>query len=145
MAGRTQRNFAKTYVSRAWFFFFSSRRRHTRFDCDWSSDVCSSDLAAVHQRLEAEGLALRLWQGFRQESPVDTPQQHAHQGQEPEHCRPAQVYEQPAAHQDRKSTRLNSSHSQISYAVFCLKKKIHIQPAIHASTSAPPPSLTLAA
>src|SRR2546427_2141567 len=24
-------------------FFFSSRRRHTRFDCDWSSDVCSSD------------------------------------------------------------------------------------------------------
>src|SRR2546427_546329 len=27
------------------FFFFSSRRRHTRFDCDWSSDVCSSDLS----------------------------------------------------------------------------------------------------
>src|SRR3989449_6401542 len=29
----------------------------------------------------------------------------------------------PAAHQDRKSTRLNSSHGYISYAVFCLKKK----------------------
>src|SRR2546430_10156664 len=28
-------------------FFFSSRRRHTRFDCDWSSDVCSSDLAGL--------------------------------------------------------------------------------------------------
>src|SRR5689334_24013461 len=27
------------------FFFFSSRRRHTRWNCDWSSDVCSSDLA----------------------------------------------------------------------------------------------------
>src|SRR5207237_4608298 len=26
--------------------FFSSRRRHTRFKCDWSSDVCSSDLVA---------------------------------------------------------------------------------------------------
>src|SRR5260370_8104830 len=26
------------------FFFFSSRRRHTKFKCDWSSDVCSSDL-----------------------------------------------------------------------------------------------------
>src|SRR6266481_6063984 len=26
------------------FFFFSSRRRHTRWNCDWSSDVCSSDL-----------------------------------------------------------------------------------------------------
>src|SRR6266478_7477300 len=29
------------------FFFFSSRRRHTRFDCDWSSDVCSSDLGEI--------------------------------------------------------------------------------------------------
>src|SRR5690606_40270088 len=28
----------------AWMFFFSSRRRHTRFSRDWSSDVCSSDL-----------------------------------------------------------------------------------------------------
>src|SRR2546430_4291380 len=32
------------YRSYIIFFFFSSRRRHTRFDCDWSSDVCSSDL-----------------------------------------------------------------------------------------------------
>src|SRR3712207_8329786 len=29
----------------------------------------------------------------------------------------------PQQHQDRKSTRLNSSHANISYAVFCLKKK----------------------
>src|SRR2546429_3032255 len=29
------------------FFFFSSRRRHTRCSRDWSSDVCSSDLAQV--------------------------------------------------------------------------------------------------
>src|SRR5688572_31743276 len=35
------------------FFFFSSRRRHTRFDCDWSSDVCSSDLCGG-PRLPAE-------------------------------------------------------------------------------------------
>src|SRR5205085_7222459 len=35
-------------------FFFSSRRRHTRFDCDWSSDVCSSDLlsSSVGKRLQ---------------------------------------------------------------------------------------------
>src|SRR5256886_9283141 len=32
------------------FFFFSSRRRHTRFDCDWSSDVCSSDLSPGEKR-----------------------------------------------------------------------------------------------
>src|SRR2546430_12541936 len=31
-------------------FFFSSRRRHTRFDCDWSSDVCSSDLGETAKR-----------------------------------------------------------------------------------------------
>src|SRR5690242_20746148 len=31
------------------FFFFSSRRRHTRLTCDWSSDVCSSDLAAANR------------------------------------------------------------------------------------------------
>src|SRR2546430_11068120 len=35
----------------------------------------------------------------------------------------APVDRQPLARGDRKSTRLNSSHSQISYAVFCLKKK----------------------
>src|SRR6266568_6429595 len=29
------------------FFFFSSRRRHTRWNCDWSSDVCSSDLSGA--------------------------------------------------------------------------------------------------
>src|SRR6267142_3846830 len=29
------------------FFFFSSRRRQTRLTCDWSSDVCSSDLLIV--------------------------------------------------------------------------------------------------
>src|SRR2546430_6346287 len=75
------------------FFFFSSRRRHTRFDCDWSSDVCSSDLSRVR------GL----------------------------HSAPADVFladeAEMVAEVDRKSTRLNSSHSQISYAVFCLKKK----------------------
>src|SRR5690242_21210361 len=37
------------------------------------------------------------------------------------------------ADRDRKSTRLNSSHMSISYAVFCLKKKktIHYQPSTH--------------
>src|SRR5690348_18330941 len=31
------------------FFFFSSRRRHTRWTGDWSSDVCSSDLQGGHR------------------------------------------------------------------------------------------------
>src|SRR6266508_5930343 len=34
------------------FFFFSSRRRHTRWPRDWSSDVCSSDLSEVTGRIE---------------------------------------------------------------------------------------------
>src|SRR2546430_10536061 len=42
--------------------------------------------------------------------------------QQPPCLRPRLVDVTPVA--DRKSTRLNSSHSQISYAVFCLKKKI---------------------
>src|SRR5206468_7468364 len=40
------------------YFFFSSRRRHTRSDRDWSSDVCSSDLSSVTRnrfRSSAEG------------------------------------------------------------------------------------------
>src|SRR2546430_1340620 len=37
-------------------FFFSSRRRHTRFDCDWSSDVCSSDLFRLHPTEELQHL-----------------------------------------------------------------------------------------
>src|SRR2546430_10186654 len=36
------------------FFFFSSRRRHTRFDCDWSSDVCSSDLMAKTKKSDLQ-------------------------------------------------------------------------------------------
>src|SRR5256886_15559439 len=41
-------------------FFFSSRRRHTRFDCDWSSDVCSSDLHRVRKQMHTAGVAQRL-------------------------------------------------------------------------------------
>src|SRR5205085_9210634 len=46
-------------------FFFSRRRRHTSFDCDWSSDVCSSDLegwtTALRQELIKEcGVTGRL-------------------------------------------------------------------------------------
>src|SRR6267143_1176632 len=85
-------------------FFFSSRRRHTRWNCDWSSDVCSSDLNP------AVTVGLMLSKRF------------------PAHEVPGYIAAQViggilGAGVDRKSTRLNSSHSSISYAVFCLKKK----------------------
>src|SRR5690242_20821168 len=54
------------------FFFFSSRRRHTRLTCDWSSDVCSSDLG---RELVADelvgGRRLRDVVGRREEEPLE--------------------------------------------------------------------------
>src|SRR5260221_8840507 len=45
------------------FFFFSSRRRHTRSLCDWSSDVCSSDLVLTPLGLDvSKPLSLAEWQ-----------------------------------------------------------------------------------
>src|SRR5437588_7015105 len=48
------------------FFFFSSRRRHTRSLCDWSSDVCSSDLVVTSMK---EAFTRHLYDG----GPVDVP------------------------------------------------------------------------
>src|SRR2546430_4648448 len=45
------------------FFFFSSRRRHTRFDCDWSSDVCSSDLR-LYQKAATDQYGRYLLRGI---------------------------------------------------------------------------------
>src|SRR5689334_24671574 len=46
-------------------------------------------------------------------------------GVDPELLTPQVNVMRASLHPDRKSTRLNSSHSSISYAVFCLKKKIN--------------------
>src|SRR2546430_7301658 len=98
--------------------FFSSRRRHTRFDCDWSSDVCSSDLVNVSEGATIGRPAERNAEGRRKIKRLER----------------LATFERgdgdaPRGVLDRKSTRLNSSHSQISYAVFCLKKKT--QPRVH--------------
>src|SRR5690606_40704560 len=93
------------------FFFFSSRRRHTRFSRDWSSDVCSSDLPGDRRpgsnikefHEETRRTCRRLRAGL------------------PAPCQGSRHRQR--SDQDRKSTRLNSSHVKISYAVFCLKKK----------------------
>src|SRR2546430_12906022 len=93
------------------FFFFSSRRRHTRFDCDWSSDVCSSDLLRVPKlslNAPPQGDSVAVSEVARLLVNAEFP---------------VLAVERAARTEDRKSTRLNSSHSQISYAVFCLKKK----------------------
>src|SRR5256885_13418465 len=43
------------FISASCFFFFSSRRRHTRLQGDWSSDVCSSDLMLNVELVRADG------------------------------------------------------------------------------------------
>src|SRR5467141_3329581 len=55
-------------VSSLFYFFFSSRRRHTRFKCDWSSDVCSSDLRVMREGGEqiASGTVFEIAAGERE-------------------------------------------------------------------------------
>src|SRR5207253_4930754 len=114
------------------FFFFSSRRRHTRWPRDWSSDVCSSDLLRLMSPVKSVAnypttMAGALAAADRVFEVLDLASE--------EGDRPGEVparFEQRIEYrgvsfsyngQDRKSTRLNSSHVAISYAVFCLKKK----------------------
>src|SRR3712207_5588647 len=51
------------------FFFFSSRRRHTRYWRDWSSDVCSSDLTTSYTGSGSEGCGVSM----RRRSPTSSP------------------------------------------------------------------------
>src|SRR5438876_5090817 len=100
-----------------YFFFFSSRRRHTRWTGDWSSDVCSSDLSTGMKRCSSP---------YRR-NPCTTSARYALSPQfiscrrTPEKALVTRL--KILESRDRKSTRLNSSHPSISYAVFCLKKK----------------------
>src|SRR5205814_3728591 len=106
-------------------FFFSSRRRHTRCLSDWSSDVCSSDLARRSPPARPASLPSPFWEAMQNGSPAPArlalvrlpflAAAHPQTAGSP----PDTVSNLP----DRKSTRLNSSHLGISYAVFCLKKK----------------------
>src|SRR2546430_12553287 len=106
------------------FFFFSSRRRHTRFDCDWSSDVCSSDLLSTRFAREGDD-ALAAGRPL-----LGVPDL----GRAGLRGRATCLWLARFMRRDRKSTRLNSSHSQISYAVFCLKKKKKTHPCTRASS-----------
>src|SRR2546430_9495828 len=58
------------------FFFFSSRRRHTRFDCDWSSDVCSSDLSAAEACLAVLAWAPRPFEERFESSAANRSEEH---------------------------------------------------------------------
>src|SRR5207253_4759394 len=65
---------AITYESTVWclpftaaIFFFSSRRRHTRWPRDWSSDVCSSDLSSFLKRALVANAVHGVTAGFKKE------------------------------------------------------------------------------
>src|SRR5690606_40033813 len=100
-------------------FFFSSRRRHTRFSRDWSSDVCSSDLSWCGNHVSSGEKRPRVGKRVASRTPEPFARVLIHIA-----GAAAEVLAEPRARLgDRKSTRLNSSHVKISYAVFCLKKK----------------------
>src|SRR5262249_57878236 len=67
------------------FFFFSSRRRHTRLVSDWSSDVCSSDLVRTVRKRDVEVAPARPF--------MQRPQAGAHLTNLPEPRPPAVVAE----------------------------------------------------
>src|SRR5689334_24650763 len=103
---------------------FSSRRRHTSWNCNWSSDVCSSDLETMdpQQRVFLEC----AWESLEQAG-YDSDLYPGMIGVFAGCDQSSYIYQIYAnVDLDRKSTRLNSSHSSISYAVFCLKKKTRV-------------------
>src|SRR3712207_4560556 len=59
-----------SYLTIFFLFFFSSRRRHTRYWRDWSSDVCSSDLAGGERLAVGQGVGLFREGALR---PIDHP------------------------------------------------------------------------
>src|SRR5689334_25222518 len=65
-------------------FFSSSRRRHTRWNCDWSSDVCSSDLAHGTHRA---GGAVLLVVGVEDEQDLERPLQRSEERRVGKECR----------------------------------------------------------
>src|SRR5260221_5288190 len=109
------------------FFFFSSRRRHTRSLCDWSSDVCSSDLFSalateadlvlIDYPAEGGPLLTNALVATRKIIIPLVPETPALEGVEG--MLRLMARGRASGHKiDRKSTRLNSSHTVISYAVF---------------------------
>src|SRR3712207_6895597 len=107
-------------------FFFSSRRRHTRYWRDWSSDVCSSDLKDIIYATQKNAVLKLTGRAVKVDKRIQilvipaflsSQENMAHL---PKNLNYGKI---KSEYLDRKSTRLNSSHANISYAVFCLKKK----------------------
>src|SRR3712207_7127185 len=109
-----------------YLIFFSSRRRHTRYWRDWSSDVCSSDLKmpskfktpSVKKAFGNGTWKIKVVSGYNHYTYKTAPQNVRTRYEA--NCKSINKTPNDS---DRKSTRLNSSHANISYAVFCLKKK----------------------
>src|SRR5256885_13261437 len=115
-----------TYVclrSRSFFFFFN--------------DTATTEIytLSLHDALPILQAPVRGGVGIRLSGGNDEPLQlwrHRQRG--------GSVRLDTGKQRDRKSTRLNSSHLVISYAVFCLKKKkLYIKPAFATEPMAPPP------
>src|ERR1019366_10020836 len=76
------------------FFFFSSRRRHTRLVSDWSSDVCSSDLKTASGATPRPSSSRPCWQAFHTSCCCNIPLSPA--------TRPSPLWTFPLGHRLRK-------------------------------------------
>src|SRR5437660_12843186 len=94
-------------------FFFSSRRRHTRWPRDWSSDVCSSDLyyevGAEISRLEQ---SIQHMRELRERQRTDLAQAHS-------------TLAELAAHIERSEERRVGKECRYRWSTYHLKKKTH--------------------
>src|SRR3712207_8208458 len=113
-----------TRRSEFWFFFLMIRRppRSTLFP--YTTLFRSADFGRQRRQL--------LPRGAHDDNGTGRAPRHdaAHAAQEGGAVPVQPRLRPPHARGDRKSTRLNSSHANISYAVFCLKKKYHRLPAL---------------
>src|SRR5256885_13311480 len=105
MSVATRVQCARDELSHLAVFFFSSRRRHTRLQGDWSSDVCSSDLITAEG---ARRLRLELELLWREERP-----------------RVCQAVAAAAAQGDRSEERRVGKECRSRWSPYHLKKKIN--------------------
>src|SRR5258708_35227368 len=109
------------------FFFFRSRRLSPASIFFFFNDTATTEIytLSLHDALPISGIDFSDEQRYGSDRPPDRAFAGAHLARSDRGC--------TTKSGDRKSTRLNSSHQIISYAVFCLKKKKKKKNHIHTS------------
>src|SRR5260370_3069905 len=110
-------------------FFFSSRRRHTRFKCDWSSDVCSSDLAINRFPKDTDADLKRLADYCAEHGAVSAMSEAFTRGGAGAEALAERVVETMEKNPDAKVQPIYSLEESLEVTVNKLPPKIHTPPA----------------